>query len=650
MLLAPSSEASLCTSSPSSPPAAAGGGSAPRVPKQLLDLGGRPILQRSVEAFLRVRPRRRDVIVVVPAGAGWTLRPPYLRPAAEPVRSSRAASAGRIRWRTASTPCRRRATSCSSTTPRGRSSTPRLIERTIDAAAESGAAIAAVRRATRSRAPAGAAGGPAIARAPRRGADAATRVGLPRADAAGVPPRGAGATPSRSAASGAEATDEAALAEQAGHRGAARRGRRRGTSRSRRPTIWRWRRRWCTRIDRRPARRSEAVRHSRRVGLRPASARRRAAAGSRRRRRFRSTAAWPATRTPTRCATRSTDAILGAAGARRHRPALSRHRRAVEGRVEPRPAAPGRGHRRAARAIGSSNVDAMVIAERPKLGAAIATRCAPAGRALGVEPSAGQREGQDERRRRRDRPRRGDRGARGRAAAGVAAERAWIRADSSSRRLRLQLRLQLQHHASPLRPQPHRPPARRQRPHGAVQLAAGARARRHVHPAHRGHRRRAIDARVRGGDPRGPALARPRTGTRGRTSAGRTARTGSPSGCTSTAAYADELLERGPRLLLLLLGRAARGRAPGGAGGRAAAAVLGHVPRASPPTQARGAIAAGERAVVRFRVPDGPRRRRSTTSSAARCTFHTERDRRPGAASAPTATPPTTSRSSSTMR
>ena len=63
-------------------------------------------------------------------------------------------------------------------------------------------------------------------------------------------------------------------------------------------------------------------------------------------------------------------------------------------------------------------------------------------------------------------------------------------------------------------PEPHRPAARRQRAHGAVQLAARARPAGHVHPAHRGHRRRAIDARVGGGDPARPALARARLGRR----------------------------------------------------------------------------------------------------------------------------------------
>ena len=65
-----------------------------------------------------------------------------------------------------------------------------------------------------------------------------------------------------------------------------------------------------------------------------------------------------------------------------------------------------------------------------------------------------------------------------------------------------------------------------------------------LHPAHRGHRRRALDARVGGGDPRAICAGSGSTGTRGPTSAARTARTASPSGCTSISSYAKELLER----------------------------------------------------------------------------------------------------------
>ena len=62
----------------------------------------------------------------------------------------------------------------------------------------------------------------------------------------------------------------------------------------------------------------------------------------------------------------------------------------------------------------------------------------------------------------------------------------------------------------PLRAEPDRLPASRQRPHGAVRLGVCAPARRHVHPAHRGHRRRALDAGSGAGDPRRDGLARAR--------------------------------------------------------------------------------------------------------------------------------------------
>ncbi len=62
----------------------------------------------------------------------------------------------------------------------------------------------------------------------------------------------------------------------------------------------------------------------------------------------------------------------------------------------------------------------------------------------------------------------------------------------------------------PLRPEPHRLPAPGRRAHRAVRLGLRAPARRHVHPAHRGHRRRALDAGGGAGDPRRDGLARPR--------------------------------------------------------------------------------------------------------------------------------------------
>ena len=62
-----------------------------------------------------------------------------------------------------------------------------------------------------------------------------------------------------------------------------------------------------------------------------------------------------------------TDAILGAAGAGRHRPAFSQHRSALEGRAGARSARPRRRDRPRPRAGASSSVDVTIILERPKL-------------------------------------------------------------------------------------------------------------------------------------------------------------------------------------------------------------------------------------------------------------------------------------------
>ena len=65
---------------------------------------------------------------------------------------------------------------------------------------------------------------------------------------------------------------------------------------------------------------------------------------------------------------------------------------------------------------------------------------------------------------------------------------------------------------APLRPQPDRSPPCRQRANRAVQLAARARVRGDVHPAHRGHRRRAFDAGIGNRHRPRPALAGARVG------------------------------------------------------------------------------------------------------------------------------------------
>src|SRR5262249_29943340 len=67
----------------------------------------------------------------------------------------------------------------------------------------------------------------------------------------------------------------------------------------------------------------------------------------------------------------------------------------------------------------------------------------------------------------------------------------------------------------PLRAEPERLFAPRPCLFGAAQLRLGARAGRALPAAHRGHRRDALPARIRGGDLRGPRLARPRLGAAG---------------------------------------------------------------------------------------------------------------------------------------
>ena len=124
-----------------------------------------------------------------------------------------------------------------------------------------------------------------------------------------------------------------------------------------------------------------------------------------------------------------------------------------------------RGPRRSSARAGFAiaNVDVVVIAQQPKLVPHVeAMRAQPGARAR-HRRAAGERQRKDERRRRFDGRRRIDRRARRarciqRASGVTAVEDPHL-------------------HASPLRSQSDRPAARRQRPHGAVQLAARARRR-----------------------------------------------------------------------------------------------------------------------------------------------------------------------------
>ena len=150
------------------------------VPKQLLELGGRTILERSVQAFA-THPRVNDVIVVLPAELASS-PPPFVR--------------AQSRIRVVEGGSRRQDSVAAAFDVVGAAAdvvlvhdaarpfvTADVISRSIDAAAEHGAAIV------------GAAGaGHREARRVRPGrradrADAAARGDLPGADASGVPAR-----------------------------------------------------------------------------------------------------------------------------------------------------------------------------------------------------------------------------------------------------------------------------------------------------------------------------------------------------------------------------------------------------------------------------------------------------------------------------
>ena len=186
-------------------------------------------------------------------------------------------------------------------------------------------------------------------------------------------------------------------------------------------------------------------------------------------------------------------------------------------------------------------------------------------------------------------------------------------------------------HARPLRSQPHRPPARRQRPHGAVQLAAGARrtaarsscaSRTPTSSARRASRRRRSSTTC-GGSGSSGTRARRRRPARPVPAVGAAAplRVARRASCSTRGhAYycfcSAEQLEAERQAALAAgqppqyAGTCRRSRADAGARARRrpASAPVDPVPRA--------------RATARSS---------STTSCAATSRFHTERHRRPGA-------------------
>ena len=544
------------------------------VPKQLLEVDGRSLLEHSVAAF-DAHPGVRDLVVVLPRELAAE-PPAHLRATRKPLaivaggerRQDSVANAFDAR-------ARRQPTSCSCTTPPGRSSPRTMIARAIAAAAEHGAAIVA--------APAT----DTIKRVDGRGRrrrdrrDDRARDDLPGPDAAGVSPRrpwrGRGARTFRASMRPMKRCLPSAPAIPS------------ASSRAMPTNV-----KITTAGDLEAARapRRAAAVDARRHGLRPASARRgtplilggvdvpceRGALGH--------------SDADVVCHA-ATDAILGAAALGD----IGRHFPDTD------PAWKGASSidllRRAAAMVREAgfdigNVDVVIILERPKIAPFVARIRDGRRRRARHRRRRGEREGQDERGGRRRRPRRGHRGARGRAReTTVGAARDTGRTTEPGH--------------CPMRvrfaPISHRSTARRQRAHGAVQLAAGPRQGRHLHPAHRGHRRRALDARVGDEHPRGPALARPRLG-RG---AGRR-RAARPVPPERAAAPVRVVRERAgrrrPCLLLLLFAGEARG-GPRSRRRRPSRPPKYHgTCRALTRDEARARIEAGERPVVRFKVPE----------------------------------------------
>ena len=124
-----------------------------------------------------------------------------------------------------------------------------------------------------------------------------------------------------------------------------------------------------------------------------------------------------------------------------------------------------------------------------------------------------------------------------------------------------------------------------------------------VHPAHRGHRRRAIDARVGGGDPPRPALARPRLGRGARRRRRARAVPAVRAAASLPVVREGAARRRAARTTASARRRSsrpsARRRSPP-AGRRATPGTCRRLSR----EQAAARIAAGERPAIRFRVPE----------------------------------------------
>jgi 2-C-methyl-D-erythritol 4-phosphate cytidylyltransferase/2-C-methyl-D-erythritol 2,4-cyclodiphosphate synthase len=171
-------------------------------PKQLSMLAGRPVLQHSVDAFLN-HLRITDVIVALPDGLAEE-PPPYLRHAAKPIQvvpggGRRQDSVARAFARVS--PAAELVVIHDAARPLVSGA---VIDRTIEAAASTGAAIAAVR---------------AHDTVKRAGADGVIIATLPRDEIflAQTPQAFRVSILREALAIAGDATDEAALAEQAGH-------------------------------------------------------------------------------------------------------------------------------------------------------------------------------------------------------------------------------------------------------------------------------------------------------------------------------------------------------------------------------------------------------------------------------------------------
>ena len=196
--------------------------------------------------------------------------------------------------------------------------------------------------------------------------------------------------------------------------------------------------------------------------------------------------------------------------------------------------------------------------------------------------------------------------------------------------------------------QPHRPAARRQRADGALQLAARARHRRHVHPAHRGHRRRAVDARVGERPSCATCAGSASTGTRGPTSAASRGPYRQSERLHLYQSYAKELLAGDAAYYCFCSAAQLEAERQEALADGRAGAVRGHVPARCRASRRRRASrrASGRRsasACPRIATSSSP------TSCAATSGF-TPTSSAIRSSSAPTACRPTTSPSSSTMR